>query len=337
MMAYLAEIAQRRKTVMNREETTGRWYKEYYQKGADRNDLRNNRACCSSSWLARLPSSARPARSITNRRRPWRWMLAAAAAETCINCCACGTIRRRSRESTSCRNVLAQAKKLYPQARFIQGDASRMEFGDNTFDLVFESTMFATLPDETSTAAIAREMVRVCKPGGFLLLADWRTPKLRDPRYLALTRKRLRRLFAVGGATRVVGVYRGVLVPPLGRFSVVRLPSVYFAAGALLPFSLSDKWLTCCGRNRHHAKINPRTKMCKRLFDVVASAVGLILASPLLLAIAAWIKLDSPGPVFYRGRRAGATASPSAFSSSAPWSSTRTRSAGPRPPGTMPA
>jgi lipopolysaccharide/colanic/teichoic acid biosynthesis glycosyltransferase len=45
--------------------------------------------------------------------------------------------------------------------------------------------------------------------------------------------------------------------------------------------------------------------MLKRLMDVTASLFGLIVFSPLLLAIAAWIKLDSPGPVFYRGRRAG--------------------------------
>jgi lipopolysaccharide/colanic/teichoic acid biosynthesis glycosyltransferase len=45
--------------------------------------------------------------------------------------------------------------------------------------------------------------------------------------------------------------------------------------------------------------------MLKRLFDVVASAVGLLVFSPLLLLIALWVKLDSPGPVFYRGRRAG--------------------------------
>jgi len=45
--------------------------------------------------------------------------------------------------------------------------------------------------------------------------------------------------------------------------------------------------------------------MPKRLFDIVASSMGLILCSPFLLAIAIWIKLDSPGPVFYRGKRAG--------------------------------
>jgi lipopolysaccharide/colanic/teichoic acid biosynthesis glycosyltransferase len=43
----------------------------------------------------------------------------------------------------------------------------------------------------------------------------------------------------------------------------------------------------------------------KRLFDVVAAAVGLLLLSPLFLVVALLIKLDSPGPVFYRGWRIG--------------------------------
>ncbi|MCM1034527.1 MAG: sugar transferase [Paludibacter sp.] len=43
----------------------------------------------------------------------------------------------------------------------------------------------------------------------------------------------------------------------------------------------------------------------KRLFDIVASGVGLLLLSPLFLFVALWIKLDSPGPVFYRQVRVG--------------------------------
>lgn len=43
----------------------------------------------------------------------------------------------------------------------------------------------------------------------------------------------------------------------------------------------------------------------KRVFDVVCSTLGLIVFSPLLLAVAVWVKLDSPGPVFYRGQRGG--------------------------------
>ena len=43
----------------------------------------------------------------------------------------------------------------------------------------------------------------------------------------------------------------------------------------------------------------------KRLFDIVASSCGLLVLSPVLLIVAIWIKLDSPGPVFYRQVRVG--------------------------------
>ena len=43
----------------------------------------------------------------------------------------------------------------------------------------------------------------------------------------------------------------------------------------------------------------------KRLFDVVASGLGLIVMSPLFLILAIWIKIDSKGPVFYRQVRIG--------------------------------
>jgi len=43
----------------------------------------------------------------------------------------------------------------------------------------------------------------------------------------------------------------------------------------------------------------------KRLFDIVASGLGLIVLSPLFIILAIWIKLDSKGPVFYRQVRVG--------------------------------
>lgn len=45
--------------------------------------------------------------------------------------------------------------------------------------------------------------------------------------------------------------------------------------------------------------------MLKRFFDIIVSALTLLAFSPLLIAIAMWVKVDSPGPVFYRGERAG--------------------------------
>jgi Undecaprenyl-phosphate glucose phosphotransferase len=43
----------------------------------------------------------------------------------------------------------------------------------------------------------------------------------------------------------------------------------------------------------------------KRAFDLAASAIFLVLLSPLLLAIALWVKLDSPGPALYAQERVG--------------------------------
>ena len=45
--------------------------------------------------------------------------------------------------------------------------------------------------------------------------------------------------------------------------------------------------------------------MAKRLFDLIAAAAGLLLLSPLLLIVALAVKLDSPGPVFFRQVRVG--------------------------------
>ena len=45
--------------------------------------------------------------------------------------------------------------------------------------------------------------------------------------------------------------------------------------------------------------------MTKRLFDLAMASFGLLLLGPVLLAIAAWIKLDSRGPVFFRQQRVG--------------------------------
>jgi lipopolysaccharide/colanic/teichoic acid biosynthesis glycosyltransferase len=43
----------------------------------------------------------------------------------------------------------------------------------------------------------------------------------------------------------------------------------------------------------------------KRAFDITAATVGLVLLSPLLLFVSLLIKLDSPGPAFFRQERIG--------------------------------
>lgn len=63
---------------------------------------------------------------------------------------------------------------------------------------------------------------------------------------------------------------------------------------------------------RHSAIENPNSRfwldgldrVCRRLMDLSVSALGLVLLAPVFLIIAIRIKRDSPGPVFYWGRRA---------------------------------
>jgi len=50
--------------------------------------------------------------------------------------------------------------------------------------------------------------------------------------------------------------------------------------------------------------------MAKRILDVVVSGLGLALLSPLMLALSVCIKLDSRGPLFYRGKRVGKDGEP---------------------------
>jgi lipopolysaccharide/colanic/teichoic acid biosynthesis glycosyltransferase len=62
-------------------------------------------------------------------------------------------------------------------------------------------------------------------------------------------------------------------------------------------------------RSDHHRCLPPRpsqgTLAAKRTMDVVGSAFGLLLLLPVFAVVAALIKLDSPGPIFFRQNRVG--------------------------------
>lgn len=74
-------------------------------------------------------------------------------------------------------NLLQQAtrraKSENLRARFQEGDAEQLPFGDGEFDYVVTmyGAMFAPRPDR-----VASELLRVCKPGGTIAMANW-TPE----------------------------------------------------------------------------------------------------------------------------------------------------------------
>jgi exopolysaccharide biosynthesis polyprenyl glycosylphosphotransferase len=56
----------------------------------------------------------------------------------------------------------------------------------------------------------------------------------------------------------------------------------------------------------HYPTLDNTQRALKRTLDAVVSVVGLALLSPLFLAVAVAIRLDSPGPVLFRQKRVGA-------------------------------
>jgi Undecaprenyl-phosphate galactose phosphotransferase WbaP len=61
-----------------------------------------------------------------------------------------------------------------------------------------------------------------------------------------------------------------------------------------------------CGLEIRQTLLEPWPRRTKRALDLVGVLVGGLLIGPLLLAIATLIKLDSPGPVFFKQLRPGA-------------------------------
>ena len=55
----------------------------------------------------------------------------------------------------------------------------------------------------------------------------------------------------------------------------------------------------------HHGQVPEIALLLKRLVDIMLSSLILIAISPVLLAIAIAVKMDSPGPVFYLSERIG--------------------------------
>ena len=61
---------------------------------------------------------------------------------------------------------VAAARAAHPELEFHAGNAERLEFGDECFDLVMVYTVFSSILDETMGSHVAAEIVRVMKPGG---------------------------------------------------------------------------------------------------------------------------------------------------------------------------
>lgn len=121
---------------------------------------------------------------------------------------------------------------------------------------------------------------------------------------LAVTavRERVSKIVISLSERRGVLPVRDILGCKLNGIEIVDALSFYEQiTGKLLVEKMHPSWFIFSNGSR----VTPFVRFCKRVFDLLFASVGLLLIAPLVPLIALAIKLDSPGPVFFRQVRVG--------------------------------
>lgn len=139
----------------------------------------------------------------------------------------------------------AAARNVLPSSVNIQmGDASVVDVGIGTQDVVYQSVVFSSLLDDRFQEALARRMWDWVKPGGGVLWYDfiYNNPANLDVRGVPV--KRIRELFPEGELV----VKRVTLAPPISRRVCRVFPRAYHLINAV-PF-LRTHVLCWIGKSR---------------------------------------------------------------------------------------
>jgi SAM-dependent methyltransferase len=127
---------------------------------------------------------------------------------------------------------LAVARAALPASlRLLPGDASMIDLPNDSFDVVFQSTVFTSILDDALAERLARRMWELVRPGGAILWYDFTVNNPRNPDVRGVPGDRVAELFPHGAMRS----WRVTLAPPLGR-AVAPLGSWAYRALASIPF-----------------------------------------------------------------------------------------------------
>ncbi|MDR4488240.1 MAG: class I SAM-dependent methyltransferase [Nitrospirales bacterium] len=106
------------------------------------------------------------------------------------------------------------ARRLCPERVHIEcGNATRLNFPDESFDLVLQSTVFSSVLDPSVRKQIASEMLRVVKGNGALFWYDFHKNNPKNPDVQGMKKDEIFRLFP----ECQINLQRITLAPPLVR------------------------------------------------------------------------------------------------------------------------
>lgn len=105
------------------------------------------------------------------------------------------------------------ARRMNPNISFTEGDVAQLPFGDETFDIALQSTVFTSVLDRKKKHSMAAEIIRTLKPGGHLIWYDFAYSNPRNRNVRGIRAGEVRELFH--GCQ--LQFHRVTLAPPIGR------------------------------------------------------------------------------------------------------------------------
>lgn len=111
-----------------------------------------------------------------------------------------------------------KARARTPNADVRVGDGAALPWDDDSFDVVFQATMFSSVLDDGLQERIAAEMLRVLRPTGAVVSYDFGFNNPKNNEVRAVRKRDLARLFP--GCS--IAAQRVTLAPPLARRVVPR-------------------------------------------------------------------------------------------------------------------
>lgn len=116
------------------------------------------------------------------------------------------------------------ARKSLPEAtKILIGDASNLDLQDNSFDIVYQSTVFTSILDDKFQVELANKMWSLTKPGGGILWYDFIYDNPKNPDVRGVSVQRITELFPYG----TIKIWRVTLAPPINRVVTKIHPNLY--------------------------------------------------------------------------------------------------------------
>jgi ubiquinone/menaquinone biosynthesis C-methylase UbiE len=127
--------------------------------------------------------------------------------------------------------AVRRAREFNPNMIFIAGNAAKLPFEDGAFDLALQSTVLTSVLDGDVRKAIAFEILRTLRPGGYFVWYDFAYSNPKNPNVRGIGRREIQALLP--GCR--LKFYRLTVAPPIGRVAAKFSPSFYRTLLAL-PF-----------------------------------------------------------------------------------------------------